>query len=316
MYDVVLLSLDEPAGGCGSACSGCGQADSCDDRPRTPVLHAIDALHAAGARAEAVTAHDDREIDEVLTRLDGPPRADGLTWPASDTKTRLIVVTASDSQLRHVLRRMVRRYAPPPSRRPADLRAGRTVPDLPVVGVLPLDPRSTEDLAARLGLARDPASVASVVLGDRTRRLDLLRHDGGAITIDGTLLGAADEHGQAVPWRGRVEVDDTVLSDGEEALLACAVANAGGYVDFGGIPLIVDPNPADGLVEVAVAVAVTVSRPLRRPTTRLEVRRARGRAVSVTPRDGDLPYVEDGVTGTLTRKRSWWIEPAAWSVFE
>ena len=40
------------------------------------------------------------------------------------------------------------------------------------------------------------------------------------------------------------------------------------------------------------------------------MRRARGRAVAVTPRDDELPFLDDGVAGTLTRKRSWWMEPA------
>jgi hypothetical protein len=47
----------------------------------------------------------------------------------------------------------------------------------------------------------------------------------------------------------------------------------------------------------------------------VEVRRARGRAVSVLPRDGELQFLDDGVAGVLTRKRSWWIEPGAWAVY-
>jgi hypothetical protein len=27
-----------------------------------------------------------------------------------------------------------------------------------------------------------------------------------------------------------------------------------------------------------------------------------------------VPYLDDGVAGTLGRKRSWWIEPGAWGV--
>ena len=69
------------------------------------------------------------------------------------------------------------------------------------------------------------------------------------------------------------------------------------------------------MIEVAIAVPV-VTRPLfRQATVRVEVRRARGRAVAVPPRDGELPFLDDGVAGTLTRKRSWWIEPGAWAVY-
>ncbi|MEV0609731.1 hypothetical protein AB0I61_25505 [Polymorphospora rubra] len=326
MYDVVLLTLsaaDDQKAACGTGGGCCGGAsepgdDECADTPRVPVLNCADALTTAGARVTMVTAHSDAEIDAVLARLDGPARPDGLDWPDEDAKTRLIIATASDSQLRAVMRRMVRRYAPPPSRRPADLAANRTLPDLPAIGILPLDPaRSADqrDLAAQLGLPRDPAAVAAAVLGDRVRRLDLLRNDGGSVTLDGALLGGADEAGRPLAWRGRVEVDDTVLSNGDEPLLACAIGNAAGYATLSDVTLLSRADPADGLIEVAVAVPVTVRSRWRRSRVRLEVRRARGRATAVVPRDGEVPYLDDGVAGELGRKRSWWIEPAAWAVY-
>ncbi|ADL43758.1 MULTISPECIES: diacylglycerol kinase family protein [Micromonospora] len=330
MYDVVLLTLgserDAPGGGCGSGGACCGGADdtaaeSGEERcetPRVPVLACADELTARGARVTTVTARSDSEIDEVLARLDGPPRADGLTWPDSDGKTRLIVATASDGQLRAVLRRLVRRYAPPPSRRPADLAANRTVPDLPPVGVLPLDPArsgTARDLAAQLGLPRDPAGVAAAVLDGTARRLDLLRNDGGSVTLDGALLGAADDAGRPLHWRARVEVDGTVLSDGSEPITACAIGNAGGYARLGEVDLLGGPDPADGRVTVGVAVPVVTRSALGRKKVRLEVRRARGRAVAVVPRDEKVPFLDDGVEGELSRKRSWWTEPGAWAVW-
>ncbi|MFF5172509.1 hypothetical protein ACFY3U_07735 [Micromonospora sp. NPDC000089] len=334
MYDVVLLTLgserDAPGGGCGSGGACCGGADesagktgdgSAQERcetPRVPVLACADALTARGARVETVTARSDAEIDAVLARLDGPPRPDGLDWPDPDSKTRLIVAVASDAQLRAVVRRLVRRYAPPPSRRPADLAGDRTVPDLPAIGVLPLDPArgdSARDLAAQLGLPRDPAAVAAAVLDGDVRRLDLLRNDAGSVTLDGALLGAADDAGRPLHWRGRVEVDDAVLSDGEDPILACAVGNAGGYATLDRLPLLTAPDPTDGLVEVAVAVPVLTRSRWRRQKVRFEVRRARGRAVAVIPRDEKVPFLDDGVTGELSRKRSWWTERGAWAVF-
>jgi hypothetical protein len=310
VYDVILLSLAE-GGGCGSACAGCETACS----PRTPVLACADALRAAGARVETVVAGSDAEIDAVAARFDGDPRPDGLTWPTSQNKLRLVVAAATDGQVRAVLRRFVRRFAPPPSKRPADLAADRTVPDLPPIAILPLDVASTTDLAAQLGLPRTPADVAEAVLGDRMRRLDLLRNDGGSITVDGALIGGADAQGRAVPWRGRVEVDDAVLTDGTDPVLACVIGNAGGYASFDGLPLLTDADPADGRVEVAVAVPVVVRKAFRPSRVRVEVRRARGRAVAVLPRDGDLPYLDDGVSGTMNRKRSWWIEPGSWALY-
>ncbi|MFI7574618.1 hypothetical protein [Micromonospora sp. NPDC049497] len=334
MFDVVLLTLgserDAPGGGCGSGGACCGGADDragdasgakTEDRcetPRVPVLACADALTARGARVETVTARSDAEIDEVLARLDGPPRPDGLTWPDPDSKTRLVVATASDAQLRAVVRRLVRRYAPPPSRRPDDLAGNRTVPDLPAIGVLPLDPaRSTtqRDLAAQLGLPRDPAAVATAVLDGTARRLDLLRNDGGSVTLDGALLGAADDGGRPLHWRGRVEVDDAVLTDGHDLLVACAIGNAGGYAHLDDVALLGTPDPTDGLVDVAVAVPVTTRSRWGRRRVGLEVRRARGRAVSVLPREGKVPFLDDGAEGELGRKRSWWTEPGAWAVW-
>ncbi|MEU2612343.1 hypothetical protein ABZ570_12280 [Micromonospora sp. NPDC007271] len=330
MYDVVLLTLgserDTPGGGCGSGGACCGGADETTgaapaercETPRVPVLACADALTARGARVETVTARSDAEIDEVLARLDGAPRPDGLTWPDPDSKTRLVVATASDGQLRAVLRRLVRRYAPPPSRRPADLPDNRTVPDLPPIGVLPLDPArsgAARDLAGQLGLPRDPAAVAAAVLDGTVRRLDLLRNDGGSVTLDGALLGAADDAGRPLHWRARVEVDGTILSEGEDPIMACVIGNAGGYARLDDVALLADPDPTDGRVEVAVAVPVVTRSALGRKRVRLEVRRARGRAVAVVPRDEKVPFLDDGVEGELNRKRSWWTEPGAWAVW-
>jgi hypothetical protein len=334
VYDVVLLYLDRApaadacgAGGCGACAVGeaavpgvestaagrPGIANGCG--PQVPVLACAEALRAAGARVETVGACSDSEIDDVIARFDAPARTDGLVWPDADSKVRLVVASATDAQLRAVLRRLVRRYAPPPSKRPPDLAGNRTVPDLPPLAILPLDAGNTTDLAAQLGLPRNPAEVAAAVLGDTVRRIDLLRNDGGSVTLDGALLGGADDAGRAVPWRGRVEVDDAVLSDGTEPILACAVGNGAGYAQFDGLPLLTAADPTDGQVEVAVAVPVAVKRRLRSSRVRIEVRRARGRAVSVLPRDGELQFLDDGVADTTTRKRSWWTEPGAWAVY-
>ncbi|MFD0823339.1 hypothetical protein ACFQ0D_34630, partial [Micromonospora zhanjiangensis] len=157
--------------------------------------------------------------------------------------------------------------------------------------------------------------VARAVLDGRVRRLDLLRNDGGSVTLDGAVVGGADEAGQPRPWRGRVEVDDHVLSAGEEPLIGCVVANAAGYAVVDGVPLLASVDPADGVLDVAVAVPVLARSGWGRKRVRIEVRRARGRAVAVTPREDRVDYLDDGVRGELTRKRSWWIEPGAWAVY-
>jgi hypothetical protein len=317
MADVVLLTFAQTppsAAGCGS-CGGTGAgcalpapATSCGTSapPRAAVLTCRDALVAGGATVEIVTVDADTGIDALLPRFDGPARPDGLTWPGTDGP-RLVVACAADGQLRAVLRRMVRRYAPPPSRRPSDLPATRTMPDLPVIGILPLDRTARGDLAERLDLPRDPAEVAKAVLHGRPRRLDLLRNDGGSVTAHGALLAGP------APWSARIEVDDVVLAEPGEQVLACAIANADGYATVDGLPLAVGADPADGSLAVAVAIPVVNRSVLGRQRVRVEVRRVRGRAVSVTPR-AEVPYLDDGVAGTLRRKRSWWIEPGAWGV--
>ncbi|WP_117215873.1 hypothetical protein [Allorhizocola rhizosphaerae] len=277
MADVVILSLVE-----GDACG-----------TRVPVLRCVDALSSMGAKALPVVAGSDAAIDEALSRL---------------PDVRLVIAAESTAQLRHVLRRMVRRYAPPPSKRPSDFPINRTVSDLPTVGVLPLAPLAFE-------LPGDPDTVAKAVLGSTVTKLDLLRHDGGSVTIDGVLVGAASESGTPLAWRGRIDVDDTTLSDGTEPIIALSVANAGGTAQLDGLPLVTAPNPADGLIDVAVAIPVSHKPFLGKARLRYEVRRAQGRAVAVTPRDPDLPFLDDGVAGVLNRKRSWWIEPSAWSVY-
>lgn len=321
--EVIILSLSTADPAC--AHSG-GTAPA-----RVPVLACRDALLAGAVTVDPLTATSDAEIDAVLARLDGPARPDGLTWPLAageDAATAgdgpaLIIAVESDAQLRAVVRRMVRRWAPPPSRRPADLVSGRTVPDLPPVGLLPLDVRGPgvsgiPDMVDRLRLPRDPAEVAKAVLGGDVRRVDLLRTDDGSVTVHGALLGGVNATGRAAAWRGRVELDDTILADGKEPVLACAVANADGYARLDDLPLAPAANPFSGTVAVAVAVPVRAgSRFSLRPGAadiRIEVRRATGRAVSVTPA-ADLPYVDDGVEATLTRKRAWWVEPGAWAVY-
>jgi Diacylglycerol kinase catalytic domain len=253
------------------------------------VLTCRDALVAAGAQVETVAAQDDAGIDAALAGL---PEA------------RLIVAAAADGQVRAVVRRLVRRDAQSQRTRPADLPADRTVPDLPPLGVLPLGPAG-DGLVARLGLPATPAAVAAAVLAGHTRRLDLLRNDGGSVTLHGALLGVED-----APFAARVEVDDTVLADGSEPLVAALVANADGYATLDGLPLAVEPDPADGVLDVAVALPVLT----RWRRLRVEVRRARGRAVVVVP-GAEVRFTDDGVAGTLAHKRTWWMERAAWGVY-
>ena len=107
-----------------------------------------------------------------------------------------------------------------------------------------------------------PQDVAAAVQAGRTNRFDLLRNDGGSVTLNSSLLGGLDASGAVGVWRGRVEVDDTVLADGEEPLVACAIGNAG-PAELDGLPLLVATSATDGVVDVAVAVPLVRKRALR-----------------------------------------------------
>jgi hypothetical protein len=257
---------------------------------RVPVLACADAL-GRGATTAVVPLETDAEVDAALARA-----------AAEDAR---VVVAGGDGPLRAVLRRMVRQVVPRGGDR-AGLRDDRTIPDLPPVGILPLEPTDPGDLAGRLSLPRRPGEVAAAVLGGSIRRLDLLRNDGGSVTLHGAMIGAAGEDGRPLGWRARIDVDDKELSDGSEPLVACAVANGGGYADLAGLPLVLSADPADGLLDVGIALPDGHG---------FEVRRARGRAVSVSVVSSEVPFTDDTVDGTLTRKRTWWMEAGAWAVY-
>lgn len=299
MADVVLLTLGDGPSGC-DCTGGCGVDHAVKATPRVPVLACADELRRAGRRVDLVTAGEDAEIDAAVK-------------PVTEGDARLVVAAATDGELRAVLRRLMRRYAPSAAQRPPDLPAGRTLDDLPPIGVLPLAP-ATPELVSQLDLPRTPAAVAAAVVAGRSRRLDLLRNDGGSLTLHAARIGATDANGQPTTWHGLVEVDDTVLSDGTDALLAAGVANAG-PVRVSGLPLVTTARGDDGMLEAAVAVPILKRRLLRPASVTIEVRRAGGRAVSVTPRAPEVGLVDDGVHATLNRKRTWWVEPGAWAVY-
>lgn len=262
--------------------------EGCSDKsPRTQVLTLVDELKERGVSADTVEASNPVDIDHVVT-----------------SGKRIVVAADTDSQLRAVVLRAMRQLAPPPSKRPDDLPRDRTVPDLPPIGVLALG--ETPGLVGRLGLPSKPAEVADAVAAGQVLRTDFARHDGGGITLDGVRIGGGDR-----PWRGVINLDDVILADGTEQIIACVVANSDGYAETSGMAL-AEPSSTDGKLDVGVAVPIKVKPRwgLGRTKTRIEVRRAKGRAVQVAPLT-ETKLVEDGVAEELKRKRSWWIERGA-----
>ncbi|MEU5872350.1 diacylglycerol kinase family protein [Glycomyces sp. NPDC047369] len=268
--NVVVLTLVE------SDCSNPG--------PRTQALHLADELKARGAAVRTVEARTPEDVDAVV----------------ADPDERIVLAADSDEQVNAVVARLTRLALPAPSKRPEGLPDGRTIPDLPALAVLPLG--TVPGIVVRLGLPEKPADVAAAVASGTVKRTDLMRHDGGGVAVDGVRLGGGDR-----PWKGVVNLDDVVLADGSEQILACVVANADGYAAADDMVL-AEPDPADGKIDVAVAVPVMAGRFRKR--LRIEVRRAKGRAVAVHPAD-TVTYIQDGLAGQLARKRTWWIEPGA-----
>jgi len=283
---------------------------------RVPVLECADALRAQPKidQVKVLPADSDDDIDAALNQ--------------AERCKACLVVAGGDGVLRAVVRAMVRRALPA---RSADRQATaarlpehRTIGDLPALGLLPLDiSPELPDLSRSLGLPSTPAEVAEIVAAGKVRRLDLFRSDRGGVTLHGILLGTtltadASLPGSILRWQAHIEVEDTVLTDGSEAILACAIANADGYARLGPLPLLDVTDPANGAISIAIAIDASGE---------IEVRRTQGRAVSVRLKPAQLPnrptyseppsvdYTDDGVDFTLRHSCNWWVEQGAWALY-
>lgn len=196
------------------------------------------------------------------------------------------------------------------------------------------------DLARALDLPLDPAEAARLVLTGRHSPMDLLVDDAGGIVVNAVHVGvgaeAAARAGRLKPvlgllayplgavfaglrspgWRLRVEVDGQVLSDGRTLMVGVGNGPSIG----GGTTLLPGACPDDGLLDVVVSRAtgplarVRYGSALRAGEHLADpaVRSARGRSVTVS---GELVGVNaDGELGDEVRRRTWTVQPAAWSL--
>ena len=194
--------------------------------------------------------------------------------------------------------------AQPPPRRPA--RASHIPDPAAGSGILPLDPSpppAQRDLAAQLELEREPAQVAAAVLagGSRSAGPTTPRRRFGDPRRG--PIGGSDAAGRACHGRRWWRWTTRCSPEGR-----AGARRPGGQRrrvrSPDGLPMVTHADPADGTVEVAVACRCG---PGGADAPRMEVRRARGRAAAVAPA-GTVAYLDDGVAGHLTRKRSWWVE--------
>lgn len=211
------------------------------------------------------------------------------------------------------------------------------------IGLVPLG--TGNDFAATLGLPAGHVESARVVVGGRTKLIDLVVDGRDQVVVNAAHIGiGAEAAAAAKPWkkalgplgyavgaaitglkglttpgaRLRVTVDGKTLGR-KEPVIQVAVGN-GRYVG-GGAPLLPRADPADGLIDVSVSYTES---PRRRIAYAFSVRRGehhrrddvvylRGSTIDVS---GDaLRCTSDGELTEPSRHHSWRIEPDALTMY-
>jgi diacylglycerol kinase (ATP) len=272
-----------------------------------------------------------KQTDVEVAATGDPGELDGVLHRAG---SRRIVVAGGDGSLHAVISCLHKRH---------DL--GRNV-----LGLLPLG--TGNDFARGVGLPLDVEEAAQVLLDGTPRPMDLIVDEVGQIAVNSLHVGAgAQASRRAGRWkerlgavgvgkvnlgrlgypigaavtawnppllRLRVELDGTVVNDLDRPVLQVAVGN--GSSVGGGTALTPDADPGDGLLDVMVSRAVG---PLARliyaarlgfatHQERDDVHTYRARSVSIS---GERFWCSaDGEIYGPERRRSWHIEPAAYSM--
>ena len=268
---------------------------------------AVAALRSAGETRVAVT----ETADELDAALDGRGEA-------------VVVVAGGDGTLHAVVAALHRR---------GEL-GGVTL------GLVPLG--TGNDFARGTGLPLDPAAAALVVTTGHGAPMDLVVDDTGGVVVNSVHAGAGSVAAlRAERWKARlgrvgypigavltalrpptlrlrVEVDGTVVTTRDEQVLQVAVGN--GPQVGGGTELVPDAEPHDGRLDVIVSrpvgalamAAYAVDLVRGRHHRRADVRDLRGREVTVVGEE--FWCSADGETYGPVRRRTWRIEPAAYTL--
>ena len=223
-------------------------------------------------------------------------------------------------------------------------RTGDLGEDPPTVGLLPMG--TGNDFARAMGLPKDPAEAARIVLASPVRPVDVLIDDDDNLVANAVHIGVGEEAGRiAAPWKERlgkvhlgilgyaiggisaglgqqgrhleVVTDGEVVADGSRRVLQVA-ATIGTSVG-GGSTIAPDARPGDGRAEVVVSFAVA---PLRRLRYALHLSRGTHtelddvvtrRAGTVTVRGANHAFAAnaDGEELEPARERTWRVVPGA-----
>ncbi len=275
---------------------------------------------------------DDAAVEEALRVLAGSydvelkhtADLDELATALSHREGRDVIVLGGDGSL-HAVADIVHRLG--------DL-------DGPTIGIIPAG--TGNDFARSLGIPLQPAAAAKVITAGHRCRIDVLVDDGERVVVNAVHAGVGADAGQAArPWKWmgragylvgallagltasssklRVVADGVVLADGTRRVLQVGIGN-GAHIG-GGVPLIPDADPTDGLADVLVSFAV---RPLDRLLYGLRLRRGTheerhdvqtARAAAVTLIGRRFWCDADGEISGPMDQRTWTIRRSALSVF-
>jgi YegS/Rv2252/BmrU family lipid kinase len=271
---------------------------------------------------DLLRTHGDVEVCETSN----PGELDGVLHRAG---SRHVVVAGGDGSLHAVVAALYRRHE----------LGERTL------GLLPLG--TGNDFARTVGLPLDAAEAAQALVDAKPRKMDLVVDELGEVVVNNVHLGAsAQASRRGARWkerlgplglgllgypigaalaavkppfvRLRIEVDGDVVADMDRHVLMLAVGN--GASVGGGTEITPDATPGDGRVDVMVSFATG---PLERfgfarklldgdHPERDDVVYRRATTVSVSGEDFWLSA--DGEVSGPERRRTWRVEPAAYSL--